>query len=157
MLKTDEKVIDGHHVSVTAWPFLKMMKRKRIIIQGITKSGGDLVSFFLKDDEQAPVDGEDLDIKGIVKGLESLLCSMTEQDMEQFIGWIFETVHIDGDDMSNASSRDLLLSGNSVLFYKVAYFVLEVTYGDFFGMVQTLIGNVLNGSLNEQMKKFNKK
>lgn len=144
MLKSDSKQIGEHAVTASAWPFLSMMKRKRRIIQGLTASGGSLISYFTNDEDGAE-DEEDFD--SLIKGIQTFIGAMSEKDMVEFIGWIFETVHVNGADMSNSEDREVILAGESALFYQIALFVLEVTYGDFFEMGKTLIAKFQNGEI----------
>lgn len=129
-----EKTIDGHVVEVQPWGFLTLMPIKRKLLSIIAKVSPDAVG--LLENLDATEDGG-VDIESAIKTIASIVEAFDEKTLTWFIKTMLKQVRFDDNDMSEDSNVDTLFTGQSLLFYKVVFHVIEVNFGDFFGMLKT--------------------
>ena len=129
MVEREVKIGD-YQVNVTPWGFLTMMKNKRKFIELISKVAPDVV-------ELIEGGGDDIEIEEIIPIIASIVEAFDEETLMWFIKTILSQTHVNGMDMSDDGSADLMLTANSSLFYKICLHVLKVNFGDFLEMLQT--------------------
>lgn len=129
----ESKDIDGKEVNVKAWGFLTLMpiKRKLLsIVASVAPNSIDLINGV--GDESG-----DIDTDAIIKTIVSAVEAFDEKTLKWFMKTMLGNVTVDGQDMSKDAIVDEVLRANSLLFYKIVYFVVEVNFGDFFQMLKT--------------------
>lgn len=128
----NEKKIDGKNVKVVPYGFFKLMETKRKLLSIISNASKELDVLF---DAISDDDLEDLTF--LVKLVGSIVEQFDETTLTWFIEVVMSQVSIDGAPMDSNDAIDIMLTGNTSLFYKIAVFVAEVNYGDFFKMLKT--------------------
>ena len=128
-MKVKDKNIDGVLVSAKSWGFFKLLDNKKRFLDIVGKSADQIIDFF---NSVESTDGID-EMIGIVK---SLVSSLSSEEIRWFATTILENVTVSGKAMNTEADIDEVLSGNSMLFYKIVMLVLEVNYGDFFEVIR---------------------
>ena len=120
---TKEKMIDGKSVTLTTLGFFQQMELKRKIVMPAMQA---LLPFL--------DDGMDSEFE--ISKIESLLGGLNESELNKLISLVLSRCTIDGHDMSKKDNADEVLSSQTVLFYKIIWFFLEVNYSDFLEVIR---------------------
>lgn len=131
-MKEKTIVVNDLSIIVKSWAFLKMLNRKKQLLEIIGEHSDSIMKLI---DSDESVD----DIPMIIGMIKDVLTSLTDNKLTWFISIIFESVTINGESLSDEEVQDKHLSGQSTLFYDICRYVLEVNYGDFF---QTILGKL---------------
>ncbi len=123
MIETKEKQIDGHTYAVTQFPGRRAFKIKTAILLKL----GPALAVSLAG---AQGSGADLNIASIASALEKITMSSDE-----FLDLVLELISQTRRDGKEITPEvfDLEFAGNLQTVYKVAAFVLEANFGNFFG------------------------
>lgn len=124
MIETKEKQIDGHTYAVTQFPGRRAFKIKTAILLKL----GPALAVSL--DGAVAKAGADLNIASIASALEKITMSSDE-----FLDLVLELISQTRRDGKEITPEvfDLEFAGNLQTVYKVAAFVLEANFGNFFG------------------------
>jgi hypothetical protein len=125
------KQVDDKLVEIKPWGFLTLMPIKRKLLKIISGVAPDSVGLL----ESISEDGMDID--SIIRSIASLVEAFDEDTLNWFMTEMLKPVTIDGDLMSVEANQDKYFVKNSSFFYKIVYAVVEVNFGDFFGMLKT--------------------
>ena len=139
--KNEVKKIDGHDCSMNSLDFFSQMNLKRRLITPILKLIPDLVG-----------GGMDSDID--FTKLAGILDMLDEGSQEELTRLVLKNCIVDGEELANEDIAGMVLSSNTVLFYKLIWFFLEVNYSDFLALIRTTLEKygVTMGSMTEKLK-----
>ena len=129
------KTIGDEEVSVVPWGFLDLMKTKRKLLElvsGLPAESIDLLDMLDNENDEVNVDPET-----IVKVVRGIVETLDEKTLQWFIKKMLEGVSFGNNNLNDPQTRDNVLRANSVLFYKIVGFVLEVNFGDFLAHLKT--------------------
>ncbi len=144
MIETKEKEIDGHVFSVTQFNGREGFRIKTKLIKLLAPSLAELAGGIKNFKPGKLLDAE---IKGQFVGnaVSRLAEALDENEFLLFVMRIFQTTRYDGKQISDGLF-DFEFAGNFEIVYKAISFVLEVNYGNFFGL----------GGIGNLMEKANK-
>ena len=126
MIKTETKKIDGHDCLMSSLGFFEQMSLKRSLITPIIKLIPDLMG-----------GGMDSDVD--FTKLAGVLDTLDEDAQDKLTTLVFKNCKVDGDEMCHKEIADTMLSAETVLFYKLIWFFLEVNYSDFLALIRTTL------------------
>lgn len=140
-MRDKTKKIEDFTVTVKPWGFLTLMERKRVALTFITKFAPDLALLFeiFKGKEKGLEAVTQKDTEMLLLGIEELFKALSSKDLQSVIESLMEKVSIDNKDMAKSDNVDEFFAAQSMLFYKVVLFVLEVNFGDFLGKMKSLM------------------
>ncbi len=118
-----EKVVGTKKVTLTPLGFFAQMEFKRRVLTPLS----GLISSVISGGLDATID------------IGSALENLTEIELKTVITTVLSTCTVDGRDMTNEKNADEFLSCETVLFYKIVHFFVEVNYPDFLGLILTTL------------------
>lgn len=139
MIETKDKIINGKEYQVTQFPAMYGLRLAVKIVKTLgpgiarladTKGGGSILD----------MDTSNIDIASMVDGLMS---SLDDKNTPAMILELFSSTHRERV-LLNEKEFDNAFAGNYVELAKALMFIIEVNYGDFFGVLaagQSLTGN----------------
>jgi len=160
MLHEKEKQIDGFNVRVKAFPGVQAIRLKAKLMKqflptiatfvgGIdSKSIGNAIENSNANHDS--VFDNDISMDVFTSAAEKLVANISEEGLVSLLGEMFEYTYVENENQEyknlatnkklNSLLIDELFVGRLLSLYKIAFFVLEVNYPDFFGLGQSLVG-----------------
>ncbi len=127
MYKSEVKKIDGFDCSITNLDFFTQMSLKRRLLTPVLKAIPSLIG------------GGGLDSDIDLSKLSELLEVLDENTFNELTNLVLKNCTVNGEDMSNRDLAENMLASNTVLFYKLIWFFLEVNYSDFLSVIRTTL------------------
>jgi hypothetical protein len=124
MIETKEKTIDGRRVTVSQFPARKALTLK---VKLIKLFGPSLAQLFGGPKKMSL----NSSIEEMAPAIEKLSATL---EPEQFLDLVLEMLtmtRVDGREV--VPNFDMEFTGNLLFVYKIAWYVIEVNYGNFFG------------------------
>ncbi|MDC7234577.1 MAG: hypothetical protein PQJ58_15205 [Spirochaetales bacterium] len=145
-MSRQKKRIDGEVYQVTPFQgreaFKIQMKLARLIAPLVGLMAGMFSGMDLKKIEKLSELDIDIDGESLSKVLDALFSKYSDEELLDLLILLFEKVEKGEDDKKifiTAEAFDTIFAQNLVTAFKVAFFVIQVNYPDFFGLA-ALIG-----------------
>lgn len=133
-IQTKEKMIDGRSIKVAQFPARRALQFKARILRLVAPFIGELMRTVGKGGKLSL--DTDVPVETIVEAMNKIADVKPEEFVDLCVS-LMQCTWIDGKEISE-SVFDMEFAGNTLLMYKIIWYIVQVNFSDFFAMSGTL-------------------